>query len=67
MRVKVAGRCLWTAMTEIIRFVPQIRNYKSLYTEIFSSHCEHTKTLIRDLFSLTGLVNDLCNLERISS
>lgn len=50
MRVKVAGRCWWTAFTEIIRFVLHLEKTKGFCTEFVCSHCEHTKALISDLF-----------------
>lgn len=50
MRVNVGDRCLWTAITKIMRFVLQSEKTESFYNEFVSSHCEHTKALIRDLF-----------------
>lgn len=50
MRVNVGDRCLWTAITKIMRFVLQSEKTKGFYTEFVSIHCGHTKALIRDLF-----------------
>lgn len=50
MRANVGDRCLWTAITKIMRFVLQSEKTEGFYNEFVSSHCEHTKTLIRDLF-----------------